>query len=124
MSTPLDMQALLTHRDIDSRIKASRDDMLHIMQSEHRYLEVRISAVENEIKSVEKNLGARIDSVEKNLEGKIDKLDSRIDKLDSRIDTLCTEFMSMKRWGIGLFLGALATIAAIAVPAVILLLSR
>ena len=137
MNTAIDFQSFLAQKDVDSRIKASKEEMVHIMQSEHRALqsehralqaehrnlENSIIALDKKIDKVELNLNARIDKVEQNLNARIDKLETRIDKVDERIDKVHIEIISMKKWAIGMFIGVILTIAALAIPNIINLLT-
>ena len=122
---------------LDKRIDHLSDEIKYV-RSEIKDVRSEISKTNERMDSLFAQTNQKIDALAAQTNQKIDALaaqtnqkidalaaqtNQKIDKLDSRIDTLCTEFMSMKRWGIGLFIGALATIAAIAVPTVISLLS-
>ena len=84
----------LRHRDVDSKIKESRDDLLLIMQSEHKHLNLKIDNLESKVDAkfdaLESKVDARIDALESKVDARIDalesKVDARIDALESRID--------------------------------------
>ena len=129
MSQVINLQDLAVQSYIDSRIKVSKDDLLHVMQVEHRNFENNLNAIDKKIDKVEQDLGdridkleVRIDKVEQNLGARIDKVEIRIDKvelnLNKRIDVVHIELVSMKKWAIGMFIAVLAAIAALAVPVV------
>ena len=102
MNEAIDFSWHFAQKDVESKIKASRDDMLVIMQSEHKRLDEKIDGVE-------KRLNERIDGVEKWLDEKIDGVEFR---LGSKID----QILSMKKWAVGMFVTIMLAIAALAAP--------
>ena len=126
MSRSAEARALfkhLKHKDVDSKIRESRDDLLLIMQSEHRQLnlkidnldsriDTRIDALESRIDALESKIDTRIDA----LESRIDGLDKRMDRMENRMDEMTFQIVSMKKWAIGLFLAVLLAIIALAAP--------
>ena len=130
MNAAFDLQNHMVQNYIDSRIKAGRDDLLYIMQLEHRNFENELKTIDKKIDKLEQDLGRRIDKLEQDLGRRIDKVDTRIDKVelnlggridkvDIRIDMVHLELISMKKWVIGMSITVLAAIAALAVPVIV-----
>ena len=105
MNEALDFRSYFVQKDVNARIKESRDDLLHIMQSEHKRLEEKMD-------SEHKRLESKIDNLEKRMDG----LEARMDRMETRIDFIANQIVSMKFWGIGLLITVLLAIAALAVP--------
>ena len=131
MNEAIDFSRHFAQREVESKIKASRDDMLVIMQSEHKRLEVQIVGSERrldeKIDSVEKRLEAKIDGVEKRLVAHIRRLDEKIDGVENRLDekidgveyrlgSKIDQVLSMKKWAVGMFVTIMLAIVALAAP--------
>ena len=103
-------------KDVDSKIRESRNDLLLIMQSEHKQLDLKIdtfkSSIDLRIDALESRLDSRIDGLEKRIDG----LDVRMDRMENRMEEQTFQIVSMKKWAIGLFLTVLLAIMALAAP--------
>ena len=97
----IDFQEHLFNKDIDSRIKSSRDDTLKIIQADIKMLDAKIEV-----------LDAKVD---KNFE----VLNTKIGRLEDKIDNV----VSMRKWIVGMFITILLAIAALAVPVVFSLIN-
>ena len=97
MNSAIDLQKYIEQRDIDARIKESRADLLHIMQSEHRRLESRMD----------------------NLDKRMDGLDKRMDGLSQDVKDLRNDLFSTKKWIIGLLITIVIGFTALIVPPLI-----
>ena len=107
------------HRDIDAKIRQSRDDLLLIMQSEHKQLISKIDALEIRLDSRIDGLEIRIDGLDKRIDGldkRMDGFDIRMGRMENRMDEQTFQIVSMKKWAIGLFLVVLLAIIALAAP--------
>ena len=100
------------HKDIDAKIRQSRDDLLLIMQSEHKQLISKVDALEIRLDSRIDGLEARIDGLDKRMDG----FDIRMGRMENRMDEQTFQIVSMKKWAIGLFLAVLLAIIALAAP--------
>ena len=117
----------LRHRDVDTKIKQSRDDLLLIMQSEHRQLDLKIDNLrpvfDARTDALESRIDARFDALESKqnmrfdaLEGRMDGFDRRMDRVDDRMDVLILQVVSMKKWAFGLFMVVLIAIIGLVAP--------
>ena len=126
MNVALDFQNHFAQKDIDTRISKSRDDIMQVMQLEHRSLDTKIDTfyrmLDAKIDANTKMLNEKIDFNTQILNAKIDAIDKRIDKVESRIDKLHVEMISMKKWAIGMFITVLLAIALLAIPIIMLYL--
>ena len=126
MNEVIDFSRHMAQMDVESKIRASHDNLLVVMQSEHRRLEEKIDysvrMLNDKIDGVEK----RIDGVEKRLDAKIDgvekRLDAKIDGVEKRLETKIDQILSMKKWAIGMFVTIMLAIAALAAPNIISLI--
>ena len=144
MSRSAEARALFKHikyKDVDSKIRESREDLLLVMQSEHKQLDLKInnleSTVNTRIDSLESTVNARIDSLESTVNARIDSLVTRIDSIDKRLDGFemrmdrmetrmdrmekrmeeqTFQIVSMKKWAVGLFLAVVLSMAALLAP--------
>ena len=87
------MRAFYKHysqKEVDTKIREGRDDLLRIMQSEHKMLNQKIDVLDIKIEALEVKLETKIDALEVKLETKIDalevKLETKIDALEGRMD--------------------------------------
>ena len=113
----------IRHKDVDLKIKESRDDLLLIMQSEHRQLNLKIdnleSRIDTRIDALESRIDTRIDALESRMDGldkRMDGFDKRMDRMENRMDDQTSQIVSMKKWAIGLCLAVILAIIALAAP--------
>ena len=103
MSQAIDFSRHLEQIDVDSKIRASHDNLLLIKQSEHKQLEEKIDysvkllndkieGVERRIDGVEKRIDAKIDGVEKRIDAKIDGVEKRISDVEKPLKRKSTKF--------------------------------
>ena len=118
-SQVIDFQKYIVDRDVDSRIKSSRDDMLRIMRADIKALdakvdgnfEVLISKIEVLDAKVDSNfevLNSKIDTLAASTQAEFKVIDTKIERLDDRI----TQVISMRKWAVGMFVVILLAIAA------------
>ena len=140
MSGAIDFSRHFAQKDVESKIRASRDDLLIIMQSEHKRLEEKINIsvkrledkidisvkrLEDKIDGVEKRIGGvekRIDGVEKRIDDVEKRLDVKIDGVEQRLGSKIDQVLSMKKWAVGMFVTIMLAIAALAAPNIISLI--
>ena len=123
MSAALDFHTLMSRRDIDARIRESRDGLMAVMQSEHKRLETKI---DSSVHRLESKIDVSIQMQDKRfagLETRMDKMETRIDRMETRMDGIHVELLSMKKWTIGLMVGVFLAITGLAVPMIISLVS-
>ena len=97
---PIDFQTHILDKDVDSRIRASRDDMLHIVRSDIRMLEVKFEA--------------KLEAMDAKFEAKFEAVDAKIGALGAKIDSV----VSMRKWVMGMFVTILLAAAAMVGPQV------
>ena len=127
----------LGYNVIDTKIRQSRDDLLLIMQSEHKQLaskidahavrlDSRIDGLELKIDAHAMRLDSRIDGLEERMDGfdkrmdgfdkRMDGFDKRMGRMENRMDEQTFQIVSMKKWAIGLFLAILLVLIALVAP--------
>ena len=100
-SQVIDFQKYIVDKDVDSRIKPSRDDMLRIMQADIKALDAKVDKNFEVLNSKIEVLDAKIDGLAastradiKALDAKVDSnfeiLNSKIEVLDAKIDGLAS----------------------------------
>ena len=99
-------------KEVDSKIRESRDDLLLIMQAEHKQLNTKIDALGSRLDSRIDGLDKRMDGLDKRFDG----LDARMGRMEIRMEEQTFQIVSMKKWAIGLFLAVLLAIVALAAP--------
>ena len=126
----IDFQKYIVDKDVDSRIKSSRDDMLKIMQADVMALDAKVDknfeVLNSKIDSNFEILNSKIDSNFEILNSKIEVLDAKVDSLSTstraefkvidtkieRLDDRITQVISMRKWAVGMFVVILLAIAA------------
>ena len=98
---PIDFQKLIHDKDIDARIRASRDDVLHLVRADIKMLE------------------SKVDSNFDSLNSKIDALESKVDNNTKRLEDKIDNVVSMKKWIVGIFVTILLAVAAFAAPNIV-----
>ena len=137
----IDFQEHLFNKDIDSRIKSSRDDTLKIIQADIKVVDSKIDKLDESVRADIKVLDSKVDSnfelldakIDNNFEvlnAKIDKLDEsvRVDikvidtKIDKNFEVLITKIdgaVSIRKWVVGMFITVLLGVAALVVPNIV-----
>ena len=140
MSRTAEARAYFKHfwqKDVNSNIRESFNDLLLIMQSEHKQLstkmdahkssiDARIDALQQKIETRVEALDSRIDGLEKRMDGlekRMDGFEVRMDRMENRMEEQTYQIVSMKKWAIGLFLAVLLAITALAAPIYITMFS-
>ena len=117
----IDFLEHLLNRDIDARIKMSRDDTLKIIQADIKVLDAK---VDNNFEVLCAKIGVLVAKVDNNFELLDAKIDNRFDVLDTkivRLDDKIDSVASMKKWVVGIFVTILLAIAALVMPNVVAL---
>ena len=85
----IDFQEHLFNKDIDSRIKSSRDDTLKIIQADIKVVGSKIDKLDESVRADIKVLDSKVDGNFELLDAKIDNnfelLNAKIDKLDESV---------------------------------------
>ena len=113
----IDFQEHLFNKDIDSRIKSSRDDTLKIIQADIRVLDSKVDKnfelLDSKIDNNFEVLNAKIDSLAEVMKSDNKRLDDKIDKgfevLIAKIDGA----VSMRKWVVGILITILPAIARV-----------
>ena len=124
-SEAIDFRAYFVDKEVDSKIKANRDDLLHIVQAD-------IKVLDSKIDSNYEVLNAKIDGFAATTSAEFKRLDEKIDtKIDGLASVIQSEFkrlgdkvdnaVSMKKWVIGLIVTAALAIAALIGPQIVAL---
>ena len=116
MNEAFDFHKHIVNKDIDSRIKKSRDDTLKIIQAD-------IKVFDSKVDSNFEVLDSKIDKNFEVLNSKIDNLAGVMKSDHKRLDDKIDNVVSMKKWVVGIFVTILLAVAALAVPVVLSLLS-
>ena len=137
----IDFQEHLFNKDIDSRIKTSRDDTLKIIQADIKRLDekfdVKIDSLASSVQADIEVLDVKIDSLASSVQADIEVLHSKVDKnfevlntkiealdckADKNFELLNAKFdnaISMRKWVVGMFITVLLGVAALVGPNVI-----
>ena len=139
----IDFQEHLLNRDIDSRIKASRDDTLKIIQADIKVLDAKVDnnfeLLDAKIDSNFEALNSKVDKLDESIRADIKVLDAKVDNnfevlcakievLDAKVDNLAeviksdnkrlvdkiNDAVSSRKWIVGMFVTILLAIAALA----------
>ena len=116
MNEAFDFHKHIVNKDIDSRIKKSRDDTLKIIQADIKVLD---SKVDSNYELLDSKIDKNFEVLDSKIEKNFDVLNTKIGRLDDKIDNV----VSMKKWVVGIFVTILLAVAALAVPVVLSLLS-
>ena len=99
----LDFRAYVGSKEIDTKIKQSRDDMLHIIQAELKAhdskVEASIANVKADIKALESNVKADIRVLDAKIENLADTTSTELKRLDEKFDSLSR----LIKWVVGIF---------------------
>ena len=104
----IDFQEHLYNKDIDSRIKSSRDDTLKIIQAD-------IKVVDSKVDNNFEVLSDKIEMLDVKIDNRFEVLDTKIGRLDDKIDNV----ISMRKWIVGIFVTILLAIAIQIAPNVV-----
>ena len=120
MNEAFDFHKHIVNKDIDSRIKKSRDDTLKIIQADIKVLDPKVDKLDESVRADIKVLDSKVDNKFEVLDSRIDKLDAKVGKnfevLDSkigRLDDKIDNVVSMKKWVVGMFVTILLAVAAL-----------
>ena len=108
----IDLQKHMYDRDIDSRIKASRDDTLQIVRADIKALDAKVDRNFEVLTSEIKALDSKVD---RNFEVLNTKIDVSVQRLEDKIGN----FASMMKWVVGMLVTILLALIALAVPNIV-----
>ena len=126
----IDFQEHLINKDIDSRIKSSRDDTLKIIQADIKVLDAKvdnnfevlsskIDKLDESVRADIKVLDAKVDKNFEVLNTKVETLDTKVDKNFELLNAKFDNAISMRKWIVGMFITVLLGVAALVGPNVV-----
>ena len=118
----VDFQRYIHDKDIDVRIKASRDDVLHVVRADIGMLESKVDSNFEILNSKFDALESKFDALESKfdaLESKFGALGFKVDNNTKRLEDKIDSVVSMKKWVVGIFVTILLAVAAFAAPNIV-----
>ena len=130
----IDFQEHLYNKDIDSRIKSSRDDTLKIIQADIKVVDSKVDnnfeVLCSKIDKLDESVRADIKVLDSKVDGNFEVLDAKVDnnfevlntKIDKNFEVLNTKIddaISMKKWVVGILITILLAIVIQIAPSVV-----
>ena len=112
----IDFQRHMYDRDVDARIKASRDDMLHVVRADIRMLE---SKVDSNFDVLNSKGDSNFDVLNSKIDSNFDVLNSKIDNNTKRLEDKIDNVISMKKWVVGIFVTVLLAVVTLIAPNIV-----
>ena len=115
-SQAIDFQKYIFDKDVDTRIKSSRDDMLKIMQADIKELHADIKALDAKVDRNNEVLNVKVDSNFEVLNAKIDSLAVGTQTGFKAIEDSIKKGKTLNKWIFGMLVTLLLGLGGLAVP--------
>ena len=129
-SQAIDFQKYIFDKDVDARIKTSRDDTLKIIQADIKELHADIKALDAKVEADIANVKADIKALDAKVEADIANVKADIKVLDAKIETgfkaldiSIKQGKTLNKWIFGMLVTLLLGLGGLAVPLIISLIN-